>query len=134
MQKLFCSRDLNLELKIRLMRCYVLSVLYYGMEAWIQKITDMERLEAFEMWMYRKILGIAWVVTVKLLYMGHVMKREKYRMLKIIIQGEIQGKRSVLSRRNSWLKNLRKWLGCNNNKLLGTSVSKIKIAQMITSL
>lgn len=156
MKKLFCCRDLNLDLKIRMMRCYVLSVLYYGMEAWTLKEIDVRRLEAFELWMYRRILRISWVERVtnvevmrrirkekevimtikrrKLLYMGHVMRGEKYQLLQVIMQGKVQGKRSVGRRRNSWLKNLRDWFGCSNNDLFRSAVSKVKIALMIANL
>jgi len=58
MKKVFCGRDLSLKLKIRLVRCYVLSVLFYGMEAWTLKKIDTKRIEALEMWMYRRILRI----------------------------------------------------------------------------
>lgn len=156
MKRLFCCRDLNLDLKIRLMRCYVLSILYYGMEAWTLKAIDIRRLEAFEMWIYRRILRISWVERItnvevmrrmhkereviptikrrKLLYMGHVMRGEKYQMLQIIVQGKIQGKRSMGRRRNSWLKNLRDWFGCSNNELFRAAVSKVRIAMMIANL
>ena len=156
MRRLFCCRDLNLELKIRLTRCYVLSVLYYGMEAWTLKVIDVRRLEAFEISIYRRILRISWVERItnvevmrrmhkereviltikrrKLLYMGHVMRGEKYQILRIIMQGKIQGKRSVGRRRNSWLKNLGEWFGCSNNELFRAAVSKITIALMIANL
>lgn len=156
MKKIFCCRDLNLELKIRLMRCYVLSILYYGMEAWTLKVNDIRRLQAFEMWIYRRMLKISWVERVtnievlrrmhketeiattikkrKLLYMGHIMRGEKYRILQNIMQGKIQGKRSIGRRRNSWMKNLREWFGCNNNELFRAAASKIRIAMMIANL
>ena len=43
-------------------------------------------------------------------YMEHVKRGEKYRILQTIMQGKIQGKRSIGRRRNSWLKNLRDWM------------------------
>jgi len=53
------------------------------------------------------------------------MRGEKYRILQLIMQGKIEGKRSVGRSRNSWLKNLREWFGCNNNELFRAAVSKI---------
>lgn len=49
MKRLFYCRDLSLLLKVRLMRYFVLFVMYYLMEAWTQKIIDVERLKSFEM-------------------------------------------------------------------------------------
>lgn len=156
MKKVFCSRDLSLELKIRLMRCYVLSVLYYGLESWTLKKNDMRKMEAFELWIYRRILRISWVERVtnievlrrmkkereiiltikerKLLYLGHIMRGDKYQLLQLIVQGKISGKRSVGRRRHSWLKNLREWFHTTNNHLFRTAVSKIRIALMIANL
>lgn len=156
MKKVFCGRDLSLKLKIRLVRCYVLSVLFYGMEAWTLKKIDTKRIEAFEMWMYRRILRISWtervtnvevlrrmqkekelILTIKkrkLQYLGHVMRGDKYQLLQLIIQGKIMGKRSIGRRRNSWLKNLREWYNCNNCQLFRSAVSKIRIALMIAKL
>ena len=126
------------------------------MEAWTLKRIDERRLKAFKMWLYRRMLRISWVERVtnvevlrcmkkerealltikkrKLLYMGHVMRGEKYQTLQVIMQGKIQGKRSMGRRRNSWLKNLREWYGCGNNELFRAAVSKIKIALMIANL
>ena len=110
MKRLFCSRDLNLELKRRMMRCYVLSELYYRMEAWTLRKADVRRLEAFELWRYRRMPGISWVERVtkvevvrrmrkdeviltikrrKILYMGHIMRGEKYQILQNIMQGKL---------------------------------------------
>ena len=100
MKRLFCCRDLNLELTTQMMRCYVLPVLYYGVEAWTLRKADVRRLEAFELRMYRRMLRISWVervtnvevmrrirkekeviLTIKrrqILYMGHILRGEKY--------------------------------------------------------
>ena len=157
MKKVFCGWDLSLRLKIRLVRCYVLSVLFYGMEAWTLKKIDTKRLEAFEMWMYRRIMRIPWtervtdvevlrrlqqkekvlILTIKkhkLQYLGHVMRGDKYQLLQLIIQGKIMGKRSIGRRRNSWLKNFREWYNCNNCQLFRSAVSKIRIALIIAKL
>ncbi|CAG9835277.1 unnamed protein product [Diabrotica balteata] len=86
------------------------------------------------MWVYRRILKISWtehvtnnkvirrinkrmevletIKTQKLQYLGHVMRNERYNLVQLIIQGKIQGKRSVGRRRISWLRNLREWYGC----------------------
>lgn len=108
----FRNKDIIMILKIRLLRCYVFSVLFYGMEAGTQTENISERLEAFELQTYRRILRISWVYRVtnaevlrrqrkekevlntmtisKLQYLGHVIRRERYNLLQLIMHGRIQ--------------------------------------------
>ena len=56
---LFCCGDLSLATKIRTVECYVFPVLMYGMEAWtLTKVLE-KKIEAFEMWIYRRLLKIS---------------------------------------------------------------------------
>ena len=104
-KQLFNNRQLNLQLRLRLVKCYIWSVLLYGAESWTLKIADMNKLEAFEMWIYRRLLKITWVDHVsneevlrkmnkgrelltifkkrKTSYFGHVMRGDKYQLLQI---------------------------------------------------
>ena len=52
MKTSFVSRNLSLKLKIRMVRCYIFSVLLYGVEAWTMTEALMRRLESFQMWIY----------------------------------------------------------------------------------
>ena len=119
----FVSKNLSLKLKIRMVRCYILPVLLYGVEAWTMTEALMRRLESFEMWIYRRILRISWIkhttneevlrrvdktkevtFTVqmrKMKYSGHVMRNNKYRLLQLILQGKVDGGRGPGRRRNS---------------------------------
>ena len=54
-------RDLNLRLKKRFLRCFVWSRLLYGTEAWTLSADSRRKLEAFELWCYRKMLRISYV-------------------------------------------------------------------------
>ena len=55
MKKSFTSRDINMGLRMRMLRCYVFSTLLYGFEAWIIKKNHIDKLQAFEMWCYRRM-------------------------------------------------------------------------------
>lgn len=157
MSKLFKSHNLTLEIKLRLLRCYVFSILLYGVESWTLTEATTKRLEAFEMWTYRRMLKISWtdkisnirvlqklnkvkeiMLTVKrrkLEYLGHIMRNEtKYKLLKCILQGKVQGKRSVGRRRISWLKNLRAWFGTTTTGLFQAATNKIIITRMIANI
>ena len=61
MKTFFVSRNLSLKLKIRMVRCYILPVLLYGVEAWTMTEALMRRLDSFKMWIYRRILRISWI-------------------------------------------------------------------------
>ncbi|XP_070159794.1 uncharacterized protein [Polyergus mexicanus] len=61
MKRVLCGHDLNLQLKVRLLRCYVFSVLLYGVESWTLTEATMKRMKAFEMWTYRRMLRISWM-------------------------------------------------------------------------
>ena len=61
MKHRLCCKDLSLATKIRTVECYVFPVLMYGMEAWtLTKVLE-KKIEAFEMWIYRRLLKISWV-------------------------------------------------------------------------
>jgi len=59
-KKLLTNTDFDLGLRIRFAKCYVWTVLLYGMEGWTLKVSTMNKLEAFEMWVYRLVLRIPW--------------------------------------------------------------------------
>ena len=156
LRRFFVSRDICRELKMRMLRCYVFSTLLYGAEAWTLKKCHLKKLEAFEMWCYRRVWRISWMERVtneevlrrmrmnckvvntvkrrKLQYLGHIMRSPKYALLQLIVQGKISGKRSVGRRRASWLKNLRDWFHCSNVQLFRAAVNKVRIAMMIADL
>uniref|UniRef100_A0A8D9AUB6 Uncharacterized protein n=1 Tax=Cacopsylla melanoneura TaxID=428564 RepID=A0A8D9AUB6_9HEMI len=105
MAKLFKGHSLNLNIKLRLLRCYIFSILLYGVKSWTLTEATQKRIEAFEMWLYRRILRISWVdkitnsevlsrmgkrkeimITIKerkLAYLGHIMRNEKKERKKI---------------------------------------------------
>lgn len=70
----------------------------------------------------------------KLQYFGHIMRGERYSLLRLIMEGKIKGKRSVGRRRVSWLKNLREWFGLTSGQLFSTAVNKVRIAMLISNL
>lgn len=136
MRSLFCNDSLNLKLRQRMIKCYIWSVLLYGAEVWTLKAVTINRLEAFEMWLHRRMLRIPWVAlqrneavldrantvrelltTVKcrkLAYLGHVLRGNRYRMLQLIMKGKIEGRRGVGRKQISWLKNIRDWTGIHS--------------------
>lgn len=157
MKNLLTSGDLSLELKNRIVKCYIYPVLLYGVESWTLSEAAEKRIEAFEMWVYRRILKIPWtdhvsnnevlnrmkcqpqllltIKTRKLEYFGHVMRNDnKYRLLQNIIQEKVEGKRGPGRRRISWLANLRRWYGVTSTELFRCAANRIRIAMMIANI
>ena len=139
-----------------MLRCYIFTIPLYGIEAATLTKAMIKKIEAFEMWLYRRILRISYVDRVtneevllrlskltelntevkirKLQYLGHIMRGTRYQMLQVIIQGKIVGKRSVGRRRMSCLRNLREWFNCLSNRLFRATVNKLQIIMMIANI
>ena len=58
-KNLFTSK-LDLNLRKKLVKCYVWSMAVYGAETWRLQATDQKRLESFEMWCWRRMEKISW--------------------------------------------------------------------------
>ena len=89
------SRDITLPTKVRLVKAMVLPVVMYGWESWTIKKTEYQRIDAFELWCWRKLLRVPWTarrsnqsilkeispeyslegLMLELQYFGHQMRR-----------------------------------------------------------
>ena len=54
------SRDITLPTKVRLVKVMVFPVVMYGCESWTIKKADCQRIDAFEMWSWRRLLRVCW--------------------------------------------------------------------------
>ena len=54
------SRDITLETKVCLVKAMVFPVVMYGCESWTIKKTECQRIEAFELWCWRRLLRVPW--------------------------------------------------------------------------
>ena len=92
---LFKSRDITLPTKIRLVKAMVFLVVMYGCESWTVKKAERQRIDAFELWCWRRLMRVPWtarrsnqsilkeispgislegmMLKVKLQYFGHIM-------------------------------------------------------------
>ena len=62
---------------MRLLRCYVFSELFYGVESWTLTEATTKKLESFEMWLYRRILTILWTAHITNVEVLRKMKKER---------------------------------------------------------
>ena len=118
------SRDITLPTKICLIKAMVFPVVMYGYECWTVKKAERQRIEAFEVWCWRRLLRVPWtarrsyqsilkeispgcslegmMLKVKVQYFGHLMRRVD-SLEKTLMLGGIGGKRKREGQRIRWL-------------------------------
>ena len=60
LDSIFKSRDITLPTKVRLVKAMVFPVLMYGCESWTVKKAERQRIDAFELWCWRRLLRVPW--------------------------------------------------------------------------
>ena len=97
LDSIFKSRDITLPTKVRLVKAMVFRVVMYGCESWTVKKAECRRIDAFELWCWRRLLRVPWtarrskqsilkeispgisleemMLKLKLQYFGHLMRR-----------------------------------------------------------
>ena len=97
LDSIFKSRDITLPTKVRLVKAMVFPVVMYGCESWTVKKAKRRRIDAFELWCWRRLLRVPWtarrsnqsilrvinpgislegmMLKLKLQYFGHLMRR-----------------------------------------------------------
>ena len=97
---LFTSK-LDLNLRKKLVKCYIWSTALYGAETWTLRAADQKYLDSFEMWCWRRMEKISWTDHVrnkevlheirkwKFNWIGHILRRNC--LLKQVIEGKIKG-------------------------------------------
>ena len=108
------SRDITLPTKVHLVKAMVFPVVMYGCESWIIKKAESKRIDAFEVWCWRRLLRVSWtarrssqsilkeispgcsleglMLKPKLQYFGHLMRRAD-SFEKTLMLGKIEGRR-----------------------------------------
>ena len=62
LDSIFKSRDITLPTKVRLVKAMVFPVVVYGYESWTVKKAERRRIDAFELWCWRRLLRVPWTV------------------------------------------------------------------------
>ena len=60
LDSIFKNRDITLPKKVRLVKAMVLPVVMYGCESWTEKKAECRRIDAFELWCWRRLLRVPW--------------------------------------------------------------------------
>ena len=124
LDSIFKSRDITLPTKVRLVKAMVFPVVMYGCESWTVKKAEHRRIDAFELWCWRRLLRVPWtarrsnqsilkeispgislegmMLKLKLQYFGHLMRRVD-SLEKTLMLGGIGGRRRRGRQRMRWL-------------------------------
>ena len=116
LDSLFKSRDITLPTKVCLVKAMVFPVVMYGCESWTVKKAEHPRIDAFELWCWRRLLRVPWtarrsnqsilkeinpgcslegmMLKLKLQYFGHLMRRVD-SLDKALMLGGIAGRRRM---------------------------------------
>ena len=114
LDSIFKSRDITLPTKVHLVKAMVFPVVMYGCESWTIKKAEYQRIDAFELWCWRRLLRVPWtarrsnqpilkevrpeysleglMLKLKLQYFGHLMQRTN-SLEKILMLGKIEGRK-----------------------------------------
>ena len=132
------SRDITLSTKFCLVKAMVLPIVMYGCESWTVKKAERRRIDAFELWCWRRLLRVPWtakrssqsilkeispgcsleglMLKLKLQYFGHLMRRVD-SLEKTLMLGGIGGRRRRGRQRMRWLDGITDWMDMSLSEL-----------------
>ena len=132
------SRDINLSTQVHLVKAMVFPVVMYGCESWTVKKAERRKIDAFELWCWRKLLRVPWttrrsnqsilqeispgcsleglMLKLKRQYFGHLMRRVD-SLEKTLMLGGIGGRRRRGRQRMRWLDGITYSMGMSLSKL-----------------
>ena len=132
------NRDITLPAKVHLIKAMVFPVVIYGCESWIIKKTECRRIDAFELWCWRRLLRVPWtarrstqsnlkeispeysmkglMLKLKLQSFGHLMQRTDL-LEKTLMLEKIEGERRRGWQRMKWLDGITDMMDMNLSKL-----------------
>ena len=133
------SRDINLPTKVCLVKAMVFPLVMYGCEGWTVEKAECRKIDAFELWCWRRLLRVPWTarrsnqsilkeispgcslegltLKLKLQYFGHLMQRDD-SLEKTLMLGGIGGRRRRGQQRMRWLDGI--------TDLMGVSLSQLR--------
>ena len=123
------SRDTSIDTRKRIVKCYIWATFLYGSETWTLTKSVAKKINAFEMWIYRRMLRIPWtarkanneiltmigsrqlLLTIvkqrQVAYFGHIIRRDGLERL--LVEGRLNGKRGRGRPRSLWMDNIKEW-------------------------
>ena len=124
LDSVFKSRDITLPTKVHLVKAMIFPVVMYGCESWTVKKAECCRIDAFELWCWRRLLRVPWtarrsnqsilketspgcslerlMLRLKLQSFGHLMRRTD-SLENTLMLGKIEGRRRRGQQKKRWL-------------------------------
>ena len=92
------SRDITLSTKVRLVKAMVFPVVMYGCESWTVKKAECRRIDAFELWCWRRLLRVLWTArrsnqSILKISPGISLEGMMLKLIKTLMLGGIRGRR-----------------------------------------
>ena len=134
------SRDITLPIKVHLVKAMVFPVVMYGCESWTIKKAKRRRIDAFQLWCWRRLLRVPWtarrsnqsilkeispgcsleglMLKLKLQYFGYLMQRVD-SLEKTLMLGGLGDRRRRGWQRMRWLKGITDWMDTSLSELQG---------------
>ena len=133
LKNIWKDKDLSYELKLKIMKVLVWTTMTYGAEGWTLRADEKKRIQAAEMWCYRRLLNVTYkdrrtnesvlsdlktkrelfgvVVKRKMSYFGHMSRKKNLNLTKTIVQGKPEGRRGKGRPRTAYIDNIKQWSG-----------------------
>jgi hypothetical protein len=130
-KEVFTARQIGMTTKTRLVNTFVWSALLYGVETWTITSVMAKRIQAFEMWVYRRMTRTSWkdkikneeilrkvkiqkrlmeeIMKRKTTFCGHIMRHDTIQ--RTLLEGKVEGKRARGRQRLTWFDNIKDWTG-----------------------
>ena len=130
------NRDITFPTKVRLVKAMIFPVVMYGCESWTIKEAECQRIDAFELWCWRRLLRVPWTarrsnesilkeispeysleeLMLKVQYFGHLMWKTE-SLEKTLMLGKIEGGRRRGQQRMRWLDSITNSIHMSLSKL-----------------
>ena len=132
------SRDITLSTRVHIAKAMVFPIIMYGCESWTIKKAEHRRIDAFELWYWRRLLRVAWtarrsnqsilkeispgcsleglILKLKLQYFSHLMRRTDL-FEKTLMLGKIEGRRRRGQQRMRWIDGITEPMDMSLSKL-----------------